>query len=94
MSAQLELTAAEDERRARARLRAAAKGRRTIARNAQRRRQDDARARRAFKSWITAERRSFTAYASDHDPALLSAWREVLRERPELYGRRDGSDAA
>lgn len=86
------MTVQEQEKLHHTRLRALAKGRKTRARNAERRRQNMDRHAERFNAWIRREHTAFDQHlAFPADRELRTAWLRVLRERPELYGKREAS---
>jgi hypothetical protein len=86
------MTPQADERMSKARLRNLAKARRVRARKASERRSAVLANGIAFRAWIEREHAAFDAHVmAPADRALQSAWLKVLRERPELYGRREAA---
>ena len=84
------MTVQEQENLNHTRLRNLAKGRKTRQRNAERRRQNMERHAQQFNAWIRREHAAFDQHiAFPADLKLRRAWLKVLRERPELYGRRE-----
>lgn len=84
------MTVQEQEKLHHKRLRALAKGRKTRSRNAQRRQANMERHAVRFEQWIKREHAAFALHvAFPDDLKLRRAWLKVLRERPELYGRKE-----
>lgn len=81
------MTAQQEERLARGRLRGLEKARAARRRNIERQHRAEVTAQRAFRAWLVREREAFTA--AQLDRKARRAWLRVLRERPALYGRRD-----
>jgi hypothetical protein len=87
------MSARDDERVARTRLRSLKKARAARARNLERARRAREHDRERFAVWIRREHVAFALHvAQPGERGLLDGWRKVLTERPALYGPRLGGE--